>query len=102
LKVLVNGHFDEREFHVDVGQIPQHWRLRKLAHILNKMYYEQQSDKLTSQGNKLELQQPVLSILIGRVHTRRLDANMRLFELIDLAVSGIMGPDNLVVLEDAQ
>lgn len=47
----------------------------------------------------IEFSNPALSILIGRVHTRKLDLSMKMFELVDLAVSGIMGAENLIVLE---
>jgi hypothetical protein len=48
----------------------------------------------------IELKYPVISILSGRVHTQRLDQGNFLFELIDIALSGGLGSENLIILEE--
>lgn len=44
LKVLILGLYEEREFYIDIGSIPQDWKMKSLAELLNKMYAAQLGD----------------------------------------------------------
>lgn len=46
------------------------------------------------------MKNPAISILHGRLQTKQLENDMLILELIDLAVNGKLGEEQLIVLQE--
>ncbi|CAD8124139.1 unnamed protein product [Paramecium sonneborni] len=78
--IIVLKNQSEFEFSFDISLLSCFLRVRELSILINETYADQ--------NNRMKLQIPYLSILIGRVKTQKLDGNMRLFELAHILING--------------
>ncbi|CAD8069358.1 unnamed protein product [Paramecium sonneborni] len=69
----------EYEFNFSISKFSCFNTIRQLTECLAKQFYE-----LTNN----HLDEPFLSILVGKIKTQRLDGDMRLFELLNIIVNG--------------
>ncbi|CAD8097106.1 unnamed protein product [Paramecium sonneborni] len=90
LRVIINGQFDEREIYVDISSIPYEWKLEQIAQQLNEIY--------KSQFNQ-SLRNPAISVLIGKIQTKKLSKDMKKYELVLMSLKGQL-KESLIVLED--
>ncbi|CAD8118422.1 unnamed protein product [Paramecium sonneborni] len=79
--IIVLKNQNEFEFSYDISMLSCFLRVKELSILINETYADQNN-------NQKKLQIPYLSILIGRVKTQKLDANMRLFELVHILING--------------
>ncbi|CAD8091323.1 unnamed protein product [Paramecium primaurelia] len=91
IRVIINGQFDEREIHVDISSIPYEWKLEQIAQQLNEIYKQQFNQSLRN---------PAISVLIGKIQTKKLSKDMKKYELVLMSLKGQL-KESLIVLEDS-